>query len=70
MQRRELPDGWDKDLPTFAADPKGKATRDSSGQVLNAMAKNVPWLHGRGGGPGPVDQDPADVRRGRRLRGR
>src|SRR5208337_2588262 len=23
MQRRELPDGWDKDLPTFAADAKG-----------------------------------------------
>jgi transketolase len=41
-----LPDGWDKDLPTFPADPKGLATRDSSGHVLNAVAKNVPWLIG------------------------
>jgi transketolase len=46
MLRRELPEGWDKGLPTFAADPKGIATRDSSGQVLNALAKNVPWLVG------------------------
>jgi transketolase len=46
MQRRELPSGWDKDLPSFAADPKGVATRDSSGKVLNAIAKNVPWLMG------------------------
>jgi transketolase len=46
MQRRELPSGWDKDLPSFAADPKGVATRDSSGKVLNAIAKNVPWLIG------------------------
>ncbi|MSR56492.1 MAG: transketolase [Planctomycetaceae bacterium] len=46
MQHRELPPGWDKDIPSFPADPKGKATRDSSGQVLNAIAKNVPWLIG------------------------
>src|SRR5262245_2231631 len=46
MQRRELPDGWDADLPTFPADEKGLASRDSSGQVLNALAKNVPWLLG------------------------
>ena len=46
MQRRELPDGWDKNLPTFAADAKGVATRESSGTVLNAIAKNVPWLIG------------------------
>ncbi|MFL5327587.1 MAG: transketolase [Gemmataceae bacterium] len=46
MQRRELPVGWDKDLPTFAPDKKGKATRDTSGQVLNVLAKNVPWLIG------------------------
>src|SRR5262249_35900248 len=36
MQRRELPDGWDKDIPSFPADPKGVASRDSSGKVLNA----------------------------------
>jgi transketolase len=46
MQRRELPDGWDKGLPSFPPDPKGLATRDSSGKVLNALAKNVPWLVG------------------------
>jgi transketolase len=46
MQRRELPVGWDKDIPTFPADPKGLATRDSSGKVLNAIAKYVPWLLG------------------------
>jgi transketolase len=46
MQHRELPATWDKNLPTFPADPKGVATRDSSGKVLNAMAQNVPWLVG------------------------
>ena len=46
MQRRELPAGWDRDLTPFPADPKGQATRDSSGKVLNAIAKNVPWLMG------------------------
>jgi transketolase len=46
MQRRDLPDGWDKNLPTFPADPKGLATRDSSAKVLNILAQNVPWLIG------------------------
>jgi transketolase len=46
IQRRELPAGWDKDLPTFAPDPKGMGSRDSSGKVLNAIARNVPWLIG------------------------
>ena len=46
MQRRELPDGWDKNLPTFPADAKGVATRESSGKVLNVVAENVPWLVG------------------------
>jgi transketolase len=46
MQRRELPDGWDAEVPTFPADAKGIATRDSSGQVLNAVARRVPWLLG------------------------
>jgi len=46
MQHRELPDGWDKNLPSFPADAKGVATRDSSGKVLNAIAQNVPWLMG------------------------
>ena len=46
MQRRELPDAWDKNLPVFAADPKGMATRESSGKVLNVLAQNIPWLVG------------------------
>src|SRR5262245_29795185 len=46
MQHRQLPDGWDKDLPTFPPDEKGIATRASSGQMLNALAKRVPWLMG------------------------
>jgi transketolase len=46
MQRRELPDGWEGVLPSFPADPKGTATRASSGQVLNAVAEAVPWLLG------------------------
>ena len=46
MQHRQLPDGWDRNLPTFPADPKGLATRDSSGKVLNVLAQNVPWLMG------------------------
>jgi transketolase len=46
MQRRELPQDWDKNLPVFPADAKGLATRDSSGKVLNAIAQNVPWLMG------------------------
>jgi len=46
MQHRQLPDGWDKDLPQFPADAKGIASRDSSGKVLNTLAQNVPWLMG------------------------
>ncbi len=44
MQHRELPEGWDKDLPKFPADAKGLASRDSSGKVLNAIAQKIPWL--------------------------
>jgi transketolase len=46
MQRRELPDGWDRDLPMFPTDPKGVAGRDASAKVLNAIARNVPWMVG------------------------
>ena len=46
MQKRELPDGWDKNLPVFPADPKGMAGRDASGKALNVLAQNVPWLMG------------------------
>ena len=53
MQRRELPDGWDRDLPSFPADPKGLAGRDASGQALNALARHVPWLLGGSADLGP-----------------
>jgi transketolase len=46
LQRGELPSGWDADIPGFPADPKGKATRDTSSAVENAIAKRVPWLIG------------------------
>jgi len=46
MKSRALPDGWDKNLPNFPADPKGMATRESSGKVLNSLAQNIPWLVG------------------------
>ena len=46
MQKGEAPDGWDTDLPSFAADPKGLASRDSSAKVLNAIAARHPWLLG------------------------
>jgi len=46
MQHRQLPEGWDRDLPMFPVDPKGVAGRDASGKILNAIAANVPWLIG------------------------
>ena len=46
MQRGELPADWDSNLPAFEPDAKGLATRDASGQVLNAIASRMPWLLG------------------------
>jgi transketolase len=46
MVKQDLPAGWDKDLPSFPADAKGLATRDSSNKVQNAVALTVPWLVG------------------------
>jgi transketolase len=46
MSQRELPPGWDEGIPTFPVDAKGIATRESNSKVLNAVAKNVPWLIG------------------------
>ncbi len=54
MENRDLPAGWDKDIPVFPTDAKGIATRDSSGTVLNAIAKNVPWIVG-----GSADLNPS-----------
>jgi len=46
MQSRRPPDDWAADLPSFPADPKGLATRESSGAVLNAIARRCAWLVG------------------------
>jgi transketolase len=46
MQKRQLPKGWDRDLPAFPTDTKGMAGRDASAKVLNVLARNVPWLMG------------------------
>jgi len=44
MQKRELPQGWDADIPSFEPDEKGLATRKASHQVENAIAARVPWM--------------------------
>ena len=46
MDKHELPQGWDADIPVFPADKKGLASRDSSQKVLNAIGPHVPWLMG------------------------
>ena len=46
MQKRELPAGWDAEIPTFPTDSKGMGGRDASAKVQNAVAKRVPWLIG------------------------
>jgi transketolase len=53
MQRRELPAGWDRNLPTFPADRKGLAGRDTSGRVLNVLEQNIPWFLGGSADLGP-----------------
>jgi transketolase len=56
MQRRELPAGWDRDLPVFPSDPKGIAGRDASGKALNVLAQNIPWLLGGSADLGPSNK--------------
>jgi transketolase len=56
MQRRELPAGWDKNLPTYSADAAGVAGRDASGQVLNVLAQNIPWFLGGSADLGPSNK--------------
>jgi transketolase len=56
MQRRELPAGWDRNLPVFPADPKGIAGREASGKVLNVLAQNIPWLIGGSADLGPSNK--------------
>jgi transketolase len=56
MQRRELPEGWDRNLPVFPPDAKGIAGRDASGKVLNALAQNTPWFLGGSADLGPSNR--------------
>jgi transketolase len=56
MQRRDLPAGWDGNLPVFPADPKGVAGRDASGKVLNVLAQNIPWFLGGSADLGPSNK--------------
>jgi transketolase len=56
MQRRELPTGWDRNLPVFPADPKGIAGRDASGKVLNVLAQNIRWFLGGSADLGPSNK--------------
>ena len=56
MQRRELPSGWDRNLPVFPADSKGLAGRDASGKVLNVLAQNIPWFLGGAADLGPSNR--------------
>jgi transketolase len=56
MQHRELPQGWDRNLPVFPADPKGLAGREASGKALNVLAQNIPWLLGGSADLGPSNK--------------
>jgi transketolase len=56
LQRRELPAGWDRNLPVFPADPKGIAGRDASGKTLNVLAQNIPWFLGGSADLGPSNK--------------
>jgi len=56
MQKRELPTGWDRNLPVFPADPKGIAGRDASGKTLNVLAQNIPWFLGGSADLGPSNK--------------
>jgi transketolase len=56
IQRRELPAGWDRNLPVFPADSKGIAGREASGKVLNVLAQNIPWLLGGSADLGPSNK--------------
>ena len=61
----KLPKGWDAALPSFKADPKGMATRESSGKVLNAIAERIPWLLGGSADLAPSNKTKLGLRRRR-----
>ena len=54
MTGPKLPEGWDRDIPVFAPDAKGTATRSAGGKVLHALAEKIPSLIG-----GSADLDPS-----------
>ena len=54
MMDQKLPEGWNKDIKPFPADPKGMATRVASGKVLNMIAPHLPGLIG-----GSADLNPS-----------
>jgi transketolase len=56
MLRRELPGGWDRNLPVFPADAKGIAGREASGKVLNVLAQSIPWFLGGSADLGPSNK--------------
>jgi len=56
MQKRELPTGWDRNLPVFPTDAKGIAGRDASGKALNVLAQNIPWFLGGSADLGPSNK--------------
>jgi transketolase len=56
MQKRELPSGWDRNLPVFPPEAKGLAGRDASGKVLNVLAQNIPWFFGGSADLGPSNR--------------
>jgi len=56
MQSRQLPSGWDRNLPSFPPDPKGIAGRDASSKVLNVLAQNIPWFLGGSADLGPSNR--------------
>src|SRR3989454_10516414 len=56
IQRRELPAGWDRNLPVFPADSKGMAGREASGKLLNVLAQNIRWFLGGSADLGPSNK--------------
>lgn len=56
MWAGKLPAGWEQGIPHFEPDAKGKATRVSSGEVLNRLAPHFPWLIG-----GSADLAPSNL---------
>ncbi len=46
IQKRELPEGWDDEIPVFPPDEKGTATRKSNNRIMKAVSKRIKWMLG------------------------